>query len=124
LPANIRKFSDIATVFNSEYLDLCTSDHFLLFCQFCLKNSDNSSRIMLPEMTEDSSDSDVETWMKDPYCDDPLWEPWHANAIDVQGGADDDTGTSSGDEVELARVSVSSLTENCVCQRCRNVYNT
>jgi hypothetical protein len=79
--------------------------------------------LLVTEMTEDSSDSDTAAWVKDPYCDDPVWEPWHANAIDVKGGADDDTGTSSEDEIKSAGVFVGSLPENCVCQNCRNVHN-
>jgi hypothetical protein len=40
-------------------------------------------------MSEDD-DAQFENVMKNPYCDDPVWQPWHADAPDMQGGADDD----------------------------------
>jgi hypothetical protein len=69
-------------------------------------------------MSEDS-DSDLETVLNDPYRDDPVWEDWHAQAVDVQGGAEEET--SSEDEVEAEGMSNISLPEHCVCHNCRYV---
>lgn len=41
--------------------------------------------------------SDFEDCLRDPYRDDPKWEPWHANAVDVVGGpADESSSEESG----------------------------
>jgi hypothetical protein len=66
------------------------------------------------------SDSDNEEPTKDPYRDDPDWAPWHAEAVDVQGGPDDNT--SSDEDEQCVEASVT-FPENCICQCCRFVYN-
>jgi hypothetical protein len=66
------------------------------------------------------SDSDHEQSVNNPYRDDPDWAPWHAEAVDVQGGPDDDT--SSDEEESDLEVAVS-LPETCVCKHCRLVYD-
>jgi hypothetical protein len=63
---------------------------------------------------------DYESTMQNPYRDDPEWEPWHAEAVDVQGGPDEDSSSGSDDEDEL-RVDVK-LPETCICQCCTFVY--
>jgi hypothetical protein len=44
------------------------------------------------------ADNSDEESLRDPYRDDPKWEPWHADAVDVVGGPDDD---SSSEEYGL-----------------------
>ena len=63
------------------------------------------------------SDTDEEN-VKDPYRDDPVWQTWHANACDVQGGADGES-TSEDDDGDDS-VSLN-LPGKCVCERCRLV---
>ena len=58
----------------------------------------------------DDSDGDPQ----DPYRDDPVLEPWHLSAVDVQGGPND---TSSSDEDDEQTAPVI-LPQNCICQRC------
>jgi hypothetical protein len=58
----------------------------------------------------DDSDGDPQ----DPYRDDPVLEPWHLSAVDVQGGPSD---TSSSDEDDEQTAPVI-LPQNCICQRC------
>jgi hypothetical protein len=47
--------------------------------------------------------------------DDPYWEDWHSEAVDIQGGV---SASSSEEDDELSGVSVV-LPETCVCQHCR-----
>jgi hypothetical protein len=69
----------------------------------------------------DESDSDVDGITTNPYRDDPEWEPWHAFAVDVQGGADDET---TSDEEEEPEGRVISLPDSCVCKNCRYKVHT
>jgi hypothetical protein len=46
------------------------------------------------------SDTDFQNILNNPYCDDPQWQPWHANATDVQGGANDESTSEEGEEDE------------------------
>jgi hypothetical protein len=71
-------------------------------------------------MTEDS-DVDIEAVVNNPYRDDPVWEDWHAQAADVQGGVDDES--SSDEEDGPGENAYNSLPEHCVCQNCRYVQN-
>jgi hypothetical protein len=70
-------------------------------------------------MAEDS-DSDIEAAVNNPYRDDPIWEDWHAQAIDVQGGADDES-SSAEEEGPLGSCQIT-LPEHCVCKNCRCVF--
>ncbi len=69
-------------------------------------------------MAEDS-DSDIEAAVNNPDRDDPIWEDWHAQALDVQGGADDKS-SSAEEEGPLGSCQIS-LPEHCVCKNCRYV---
>jgi hypothetical protein len=66
-----------------------------------------------------SDNSEHEHAVNDPYRDDPDWAPWHSEAVDVQGGPDDD---SSSDENETDAEAAVTLPETCICQHCRLVY--
>jgi hypothetical protein len=76
------------------------------------------------------SETDFRNILKNPYCDDPQWQEWHANATDVQGGADDDT-TTEEEEEEMEEegaegveggVQLASLPGKCICGHCRLVF--
>ncbi len=55
---------------------------------------------------------------RNPYRDDPQWEPWHAEAVDVQGGAEDESSSGSESEIDASL----DLPEICICQHCRLFY--
>jgi hypothetical protein len=50
--------------------------------------------------------------------DDPEWEPWHAEAVDVQGGPEESS-SSDEDEGDYGGLTPVTLPENCVCEQCR-----
>jgi len=64
---------------------------------------------------DSDSDSDTEVDLTDPYRDDPEWREWHALAVDVQGGPDEETSSEEEDGDE----NTVSLPKDCVCQTCR-----
>jgi hypothetical protein len=64
---------------------------------------------------DNDSDSDSEVDLTDPYRDDPEWREWHALAVDVQGGPDEETSSEEEDGDE----NTVSLPKDCVCQTCR-----
>ncbi len=66
---------------------------------------------------ENDSDSESEVDLTDPYRDDPDWREWHALAVDVQGGPEEET--SSGEDDDAESTSIVSLPKDCVCQNCR-----
>ncbi len=73
---------------------------------------------MISEIMLEDDDAQFENVMKIPYCDDPVWQPWHADAPDVQGGADDDT-SSEEEEEEEEGGTLCTLPKACLCENCR-----
>lgn len=64
------------------------------------------------------NNSDGEESLRDPYRDDPAWQDWHADAVDVQGGPDDSSSEEEDDESGAPNPIV--FPETCVCLQCRS----
>jgi hypothetical protein len=64
------------------------------------------------------SDDDFEGALVNPYRADPDWEPWHATAVGVQGGPDDDS-TSEDSDIATGE-DPETMPEICICQNCRH----
>jgi hypothetical protein len=78
--------------------------------------------IPLDRYIQMDSDTDFESNLNNPYRDDPEWEPWHAQAVDVHGGPDEDSSSDSDEGDALG--GDFTLPETCVCQCCRFVSNS
>jgi hypothetical protein len=63
---------------------------------------------------------DSEEALRDPYRDDPVWQPWHSEAVDVQGGPDDSTSEDEDDRFGAPNSVM--LPETCICMQCRLVH--
>ena len=73
----------------------------------------------------DVDDEDPKEYLKNPYCADPVWQPWHADAPDVQGGADDESTSEEEEDPEEGSVALRTLPDACICGncRCRTVFS-
>ncbi len=67
----------------------------------------------------DDDDINFEDILNDPYRDDPVWQPWHASATDVVGGADPDSSSDDEEDEDGDSENVASFQELCVCEQCR-----
>jgi hypothetical protein len=64
-------------------------------------------------------DEDPKEYLKNPYCADPVWQPWHAHAPDVQGGAEDESTSEEEEDPEEGSVALRTLPDACICGNCR-----